>query len=240
MYGLLVSEVKYIAKNICIYGNYSFDITIYLSIILRNLSKRVLVADYSREDNLYFFSMQDSCEKFTHKNIDFLKLNSPVSLSNDLNNSYDYIFYIIKDMESFKKIGNLDYHYCVTDIFYNNIKNIMSFVRYNLKIDGLIFRNIPYNGFDSLYIIKGIEKDDYLIKLYEQDKIMEIKYCEIEYEYYISLLYEGIGRYKHLSKEYVHILVKILLNITDNKKDTILKAIGKMKEGKLYEHSILE
>lgn len=219
------------ARYIGILGYDTSDISVYLSMVLKNLQYDVIVADISCRAR--FFFQQVSCD-YSYKGIYFYKGDVK-----GLKEEADFIF-VLSDRVQPSLFELCDNVYVVSDNSFGMSEYIKDTIRVSNKLDGVIFRDITDNGVTGRYIVNYIIRDDYLIKLMKKGCIYEIGDDEIDREYKISLGYEGISSFKNLSEGFSRVLVKVIRDLTNLKEHDIEKALNRAKEGKIIEYSILE
>lgn len=213
-----------------ILGKDAFDLTVYLSMVLKNLQYDVSVADISKKAN-FFLYQQDSCA-YSYKNINFFRSDIPEAKSN--------IVLLLSDESSDEFNSLCESVYIVADNSYSMSEYIKKAIRRTGIISGVVFRDVTDNGITADYIIRHIIKDDYLIKLSEKGSIYQIADDDIDREYKIALGYEGITDFKRLSGDFLKTISDICGKITKKPAKLVEKALEKAKEGEIIEHSILE
>lgn len=219
------------ARYVGILGYDTLDLSVYLSMVLKNLQYDIIVADISCRAR--FFFQQDSCD-YSFKDIYFYK--GDISA---LDREADFIF-VLSDEGTSSFFQLCDSVYVVSDNSFAMSEYIKSIIRGTDRLDGVIFRDITDNGITGRYVVNHIIKDDYLVKLLKKGFVYEIGDDAIDREYKISLSYEGISDFKRLSSGYLQVLTKLVLRLTDAKMQDIEKALSRAKEGKIIEYSILE
>lgn len=213
-----------------ILGKDAFDLTVYLSMVLKNLHYNVSVADISKGANFFLFQ-QASCT-YSYKNIDFYR--------NDISHYGSDIVLVLADEISEQIEALCGLFYIVTDNSYAGSQYLKAAIRQITDIEGVIFRDVTDNGITPEYIIRHIIKDDYLIRLSNSHRVYKISDDVIDREYKVALGYEGITDFKKLSGEYLKVLSEMALRISGKEPKAVEKALEKAKEGEIIEYSILE
>lgn len=232
-----ITSIRYIG----ILGYDILDLTVYLSMVLKNLQYSIIVADMRRGEELLFFQ-QDSCI-YSYKGIEFYRCKEDgdglKSIPADALRDSDIVIVMgEKDNRAFEDL--CDHIYVVADTSYRMSQDLKDIIRKGRKITGVIFRDVTDNGIDASYIIKHIIKDDYLFKILKAGNIYEIEDDIIDREYKIAMSYEGFTDFKNLSEDFLKVISDLTEKITDRRGKILEKALAKAKEGKIIEHSILE
>lgn len=223
--------------RIGILGYDILDFSVYLSMILKNLQYDVIVADMTHMEN-QLFNWQESCEN-SYKKIIFHKGKSTDDYFGSFERERDIVIFLFDD-EKDNMLLEMDKTFIITDNRYQSVMNMRNMVRSCEQLNGIIFRDITENGVNANYIIKQVLKDDYLVNLQKSGKVYEINDDIYDREYNISLQYDGITDFKHLSDKFIKSLHFVAREITAFESKLIEKAILKAKDGEIYEHCILE
>lgn len=225
-----------LSKNvICFTGDDIFDVIFYISAILNNLKKQVLIIDCTKEYNilkvLHINNLLDNI--FTYRGIDY------INLSNNIQNiiaNYEIILivgYNEKFLELYKCI------YIVTSIDYISIEKTNQFLENdNIQIDKyILFKDICNKKITSNYFFKSGFIDKNKVKNY-----YEIIFDNIDYEYKIMFGYEMISNFRQLSKNYKKCLYNIIQDITQISNKEFEKAYNRAKKGEFFsnDNCILE
>lgn len=229
-------------KSIGILGYDTYDLAIYVSMVLKNLQYNVIVISVTKKSES-IFNQQGSCNYYSYKNIQFYKGKTIKSCLEHIPEKSmekaDYVLVLLDSLEDHmvddfcKLFIVLDNSFYMTEYLKKTIRKLDS-------IDGIVFRDITDNGISSEFIIKHIIKDDYLCKLYQKGSIYQIGDDIIDREYKISIEYEGITNFKNLSDDFLKAIENIVINISRHDSKSVIKALLKAKEGLIFEHCILE
>lgn len=220
-------------------GKLTIDLAVYLGQILKNLQKRVLIADLTENYGLYYlFSVS---EKFpvTYKNIDYI--GTDFDAYAEENNEYDYIL-ICMTGRIRQRIGNrLSKIYYVSDTQYVNFLSIVNEIKNSRVATGMIIRDITDGGIHAEYLLKYVFMDEYLLKMYQNHRVYQIHDDLTDREYRINMQYGDFGSFQNLSTEFLRVLERITAELTGYEKKQVKHLLKYAKEGKTIEkHNVLE
>jgi len=220
-------------------GKLSVDLAVYLGQILKNLQKRVLIADLTESRGLYYlFSVS---EKFpvAYKNIDYI--GRDFNIYAEENSKYDYILICMEGCVR-RITGNcLSKIYYISDTQYVNFISMLNEIKNSKSVTGIIIRDITDGGITPEYLLKYVFMDDYLLKMYQNHRIYQIHDDLADREYRINMQYGDFGGFQNLSAEFLRVLEQIAVELTGYEKKQVKHSLKYAKEGKTIEkHNILE
>lgn len=220
-------------------GKLSVDFTVYLGQILKNLQKRVLIADLTESHGLYYlFSVS---EKFplTYKNIDYIGKN--FNIYEEKNNEYDYILVCMENNVRYILGNCLSKIYYISDTQYVNFLSMITEIKTSKIATGIIVRDVTDGGIHAEYLIKYVFMDDFLMNMYYTHRVYQIHDDLTDREYRINMQYGDFGSFQNLSAEFLRVLEQIATELTGYDKKQIKYSLKYAKEGKTIEkHNILE
>lgn len=216
----------------------SVDIAVYLGQILKNLQKKVLIADLTGSNGLYDLLPASEKLPITYKNVDYI--GDRFHIYSSENDYYEYIL-VCLNQDSRRLTGNrLSKMYYVTNTEYDNFKSMTLSVKNGKMISGVIVRDVTEGEITVSYLLRCIFQDDYLMKMYREHRIFEIHDDLTDREYRLKMQYGNFGEFKNLSPEFCSVLERLSVEITGCKKNYVTKALKYAKEGKSIEkHYIL-
>ena len=229
-------------KSIGILGYNTYDLAIYVSMVLKNLQYNIIVISVT-EKLESIFNQQNSCNYYSYKNIQFYKGKTIKScLEHIPTKSMEKADYVLVLLDSLESHVATDFYklFIVVDNSYYMTEYLKLIIRKLDSIDGIVFRDITDNGISSEFIIKHIIRDDYLWKLYQRGSVYQISDDIIDREYKISIEYEGITNFKNLSSDFLKAIENVVIKISGHGSKSVLRALTKAKEGLIFEHCILE
>ncbi len=220
-------------------GKLSVDLAVYLGQILKNLQKRVLIADLTEGHGLYYlFSVS---EKFpvTYRNVDYI--GKDFNVYAEENNEYNYIL-ICMENNIRHILGNyLSKIYYISDTQYINFFSMVNEIKNSRMATGIIVRDVTDGGIHAQYLMKYVFMDDYLLKMYQTHRVYQIHDDLTDREYRINMQYGDFGGFQNLSAEFLKVLEQIAAELTGYDKKQIKYSLKYAKEGKTIEkHNILE
>lgn len=220
-------------------GKLSIDVAVYLGQILKNLGKRVLIADLTESRGLYYlFSLS---EKFpiTYGKVDYM--NHTFHMYAKENEKYDIILICMEGNIRQISGNRLSKIYYISDTQYSNVVSMIKEIRNARVVTGIIMRDITEGTISLSYLLKCVFCDEYLLKLYEQKRFYEIHDDLTDREYRLQMQYGNFGEFKHLSPEFIQVLKELVKDITGAEKKEINLSIKYAKEGKNIEkYNVLE
>ncbi len=227
------------ATYIGLCGKLSADLTVYLGQILKNLQKRVLIADLTESHGLYYlFSVS---EKFpvTYRNIDYI--GKDFDIYEQKNNKYDYVLVCIENSAR-HILGNcLSKIYYISDTQYINFFSMINEIKNSKMATGIIIRDVTDGAIHAEYLMKHVFMDDYLLNMYYTNRVYQIHDDLTDREYRINMQYGDFGSFRNLSAEFLKVLEQITAELTGYDKKQIKYSLKYAKEGKTIEkHNILE
>lgn len=215
------------------------DIAVYLGQILKNLQKKVLIADLTESFGLYYlFSVS---EKFpiTYGGVDYVgKQFQAYAAEND---GYDIIILCMEGNVRQISGNRLSMIYYISNTKYSNFLSMINEVKKAKKVTGIIVRDITESGITVPYLLKFVFMDDFLIRLYQQNRFYSIRDDFADREYEISMQYGYFGEFKNLSADFLKALEEMTVEISGCLNKEVKLALKYAKEGKNIEkHNILE
>ncbi len=205
-------------------GVETYDLILYISMLLINLKKKVLVIDNSETEALTCCipvpeSLNPKISKITFHNIDFVKERNIT----EYRKYYDYIIIDFGFRTSHKDISNCTCIYLVTDKQRHNI---------------LRLSNIKLNQ-EVSFIIKDMnnhEKVSYLLEELRINKIMVKQYYCLYYddtdkENMVALQYCNDIKFKRQSGQLKYLLSQILTDTLHFNRAEVGQAYKKAKRG---------
>lgn len=131
--------------------------------------------------------------------------------------------------------------YYISDVEISHVRELIRRIREGNQFNGIVLRDIPEQGLHVKTLLKYVFRDDYMIRLYEQNRIMELSEDAMDYSYRIQMQYGDVPGFRLLSTQYLAILVRLVMEITGCEKKVAVKAVKYAKEGKKIEkYNILE
>ena len=172
-----------------LYGKPGIDIAVYLGQILKNLERKVLIADLTEEKSLYYlFSVS---QKFPVNYVDYIGEEFPVYIKE--NTHYDIVILCMKDPVK-QLVGlTVDVCYYITDTQYANLEAMQCSVRNGHRVSGIIVRDVTEGSINVPYLLTYVLKDEYLIGLYEKKLVYTIPDDLTDREYRVSMQYGNFG-----------------------------------------------
>ncbi len=206
-------------------GIETYDIILYVSILLLNLKQKVLLIDNSETEALTYCvpipeSLNPKVNKINFRNIDFMK-DRNVS---DFIREYDYILIDFGFKTMHKDISNCSQIFLVTDKQQHNISRI---------------QNIKLIQADTYLIIKDmIRKDNitYLLENLKENKInikmyYALYYDDADKENMIALQYSNDIKFKNLSAQLKYLLNQLISETFKFNRSEVGQAYKKAKRG---------
>lgn len=220
-------------------GKLSVDLAVYLGQILKNLQKRVLIADLTESYGLYYlFSVS---EKFpvTYRNVDYISRDFNVYAEE--NNRYDYILICMTGNVRRVAGSRLSKIYYISDTQYVNILSMIYEIKNFGQATGIIIRDITEGGIHPEYLFKYVFADDYLMKMYYGHRLYQIHDDLTDREYRLNMQYGDFSSFRNLSGEFLKVLEMVTMELTGYEKSRVSHSLKYAKEGKTIEkHNILE
>jgi hypothetical protein len=212
---------------------------VYLGQTLKNLQKKILIADLTESDGLhYLFS---ASEKFpiTYRNVDYI--DSRFQITAQENESYDYVFVCMRRNEDLPLANYLSKNYYISDTEYEHLKTMIGEMKTAKIATGIIIRDIPGGKFSVEYLLRCVFMDEYVMKLCETDRIYRIRADEADRQYRLDMQYGVLENFKELSPDYQKVLEKLAVELTGCSQKEAAKMVKYAKEGKnSAKHHILE
>lgn len=222
-----------------LYGKPGIDIAVYLGQILKNLERKVLIADLTEEKSLYYLFSVSQKFLVNYGKVDYIGEEFPVYIKE--NTHYDIVILCMKDPVK-QLVGlTVDVCYYITDTQYANLEAMQCSVRNGHRVSGIIVRDVTEGSINVPYLLTYVLKDEYLIGLYEKKLVYTIPDDLTDREYRVSMQYGNFGEFRNLSPDFLEVLKMMAMEITGDKPGNVNLALKYAKEGKNIEkHNILE
>ena len=222
-----------------LYGKPGIDIAVYLGQILKNLERKVLIADLTEEKSLYYLFSVSQKFPVNYGKVDYIGEEFPVYIKE--NTHYNIVILCMKDLVK-QPVGlTVDVCYYITDTQYANLKAMQCSVRNGHRVSGIIVRDVTEGSINVPYLLTYVLKDEYLIGLYEKKLVYTIPDDLTDREYRVSMQYGNFGEFRNLSPDFLEVLKIMAMEITGDKPGNVKLALKYAKEGKNIEkHNILE
>lgn len=205
-------------------GIEAYDLILYLSRLLLNLGKKVLVIDNSESGALTCCipvpdSLNPKNARISYRKLDFIKDRSALEFLRD----YDYILIDFGFKTNHKDLENCSLVYLVTDRQQHNILRLQ-----NLKV----YR-------EAYLIVKDIIKNEFAVYLLDnlKDNKIEVKkyYClyrdETDKENMVTLQYDNDIKFRSQSGQLKYILNQLIIETLHFDRREVSQAYKKAKRG---------
>lgn len=212
---------------------------VYLGQILKNLQKKVLIADLTESYGLYYLFSVSGKFPVTYRDVDYI--GKDFNIYEEKNDKYDFILICLEGSIRRMTGNRLSKIYYISDTQYVNIVSMMREIKNSRIITGVIIRDITDGGITVEYLLKYVFMDDYLVRIYREQRFYQIHDDLTDREYRLEMQYGDFGSFQNLSSEYLKVLRNIIMEITECEKEQVNRSIKYAKEGKTIEkHNILE
>lgn len=222
-----------------LWGRLSIDMAVYLGQILKNLRKKVLIADLTESCGLYYlFSVS---EKFpvTYRNVDYI--GKEFNAYAEENKRYDFIFICLEGNVRRMTGNRVSKMYYISDTPYVNLLSMIREIKNSRLVTGIVIRDVTDGGINVEYLLKYVFMDDYLMKMYHEHRFYQIHDDLADREYRLGMQYGDFGDFRNLSSEFLRVLEKIAMELTGYGKNQVNHSLKYAKEGKSIEkYNILE
>lgn len=203
-------------------GTPCYDILIYLSMLLKNMGKKVLVVDNSKDQEVMNCIQKPlDLEGLIHYNqVDYI--GEEIS-----NNEITYEYDIILRLLAYSEIPDLDEELqkliVVTDTKRKSLEGAMQVLINNNFSKQLIIRDVCDGRFGKHYFSKVCmnEQAEYAIS---KRNIYEVDFDELDYYYRIMLEHKVFRRFYSLSRSYKDLLFDLASEISQMPIKSVKKA----------------
>lgn len=220
-------------------GKLSVDMAVYLGQILKNLQKKVLIADLTESGGLYYLFSVSKNFPITYGNVDYT--GGEFHAYAQENEDYDVVLVCMEGNVRRISGNRLSKIYYISDTQYVNFLSMIKEIRNARDVTGIIIRDITEGSVTVSYLLKYVFMDEYLLKLYGQNRFYYIHDDLTDREYRLNMQYGNFGEFKNLSDEFLKVLEKITMEITGYGKSEVKLSLKYAKEGKPIEkHNFLE
>jgi hypothetical protein len=203
---------------------------VYLGQILKNLQKKILIADLTESEGLHYLFSASEQFPITYQNVDYIDKHFQITAKE--NETYDYIFVCMRHSGDLPMAHCLTKNYYISDTEYEHLKMMLDEIKNAKTVTGIIIRDIPARKFSVEYLFRCVFMDEYVMKMCETDRIYRIRSDETDRQYRLDMQYGVFENFKELSPDYQRVLEKLAVELTGCPQKEAAKLVKCAKEGK--------
>lgn len=200
-----------------------------MAFILNNLGYHVIVNDMSENRELGdIISFNDfNIDIKTYRNVDF-------NFSGEYLEGYDFMIDYYDDLS--KKVSGERFDCIIlnSSVSRSELEICRRIINVSKSDVIMVIRDRTDNCINRKYIMKYIITAPNLLKIHE----INLDFYDKEYQFMMD--YDGIGKVKYLSENYVNVLSKTVCSVTGKGQGSVKKAIKNMREGRIFDNRFLE